>query len=62
MKKLIIASALIVSTTLVGCAGTGEKKDFSQSVYLRGSFAWWMPCRNTNCKKSGRIITWLRWS
>lgn len=41
MKKLIIASALIVSTALVGCAGTGGKKDFSQSVYLRGSFAWW---------------------
>ncbi len=41
MKKRVIASALVLSALLAGCAGTGGKKDFSQTVYLRGSFAWW---------------------
>ncbi|OZG75315.1 hypothetical protein BTA51_02720 [Hahella sp. CCB-MM4] len=40
MKKHLMVSALAATLIFTGCATTG-KRDLSQSVYLRGQFAWW---------------------
>lgn len=39
MKRhtLVLASVLAVT----GCATTGGERDYSESLYLRGQFAWW---------------------
>lgn len=37
LKTLALASVMAVSA---GCATTGER-DYSESLYLRGQFAWW---------------------
>lgn len=37
IKTLALASVIAVS----GCATTGGERDYSNSLYLRGQFAWW---------------------
>lgn len=39
--KSLITTTLAALLLLQGCASTGGKRDLSESLYLRGQFAWW---------------------
>ena len=39
MKRHTPALASVLAVT--GCATTGGERDYSESLYLRGQFAWW---------------------
>ncbi|WP_417501721.1 hypothetical protein [Marinobacter sp.] len=39
MKLSTLALATLMAAT--GCATTGGERDYSDSLYLRGQFAWW---------------------
>ncbi|HET8850567.1 MAG TPA: hypothetical protein VFM78_11865 [Marinobacter sp.] len=41
MNKKLTALALASVLTISGCASTGGTRDYSDSLYLRGQFAWW---------------------
>jgi hypothetical protein len=41
MKKVLGNLALVSVLAVTGCATTGGERDYSQSLYLRGQFAWW---------------------
>ena len=42
MKKFLTVSALMATMLLsAGCATTGGGNDLSNTMYLRGQFAWW---------------------
>ncbi|WLQ12749.1 hypothetical protein O5O45_23765 [Hahella aquimaris] len=53
MQKPILISALAATLLLAGCASTGGKRDLSQSLYLRGQFAWWDALDEYKVKKAG---------
>ncbi|MEQ9545023.1 MAG: hypothetical protein RIK85_03355 [Marinobacter sp.] len=55
IKTLTLASVIAVS----GCATTGGERDYSDSLYLRGQFAWWdaLPEYKVNKVDSGLYRT-----
>ena len=48
LKTLALASVMALSA---GCATTGGERDYSDSLYLRGQFAWWDALPDYKVKK-----------
>ncbi|WP_020406040.1 hypothetical protein [Hahella ganghwensis] len=56
MRKHIKVKALLAVLALGGCAGISGKQDLSQTVFLRGQFAWWEALDEYKVKRIGRDV------
>lgn len=60
MAPRLITALLVALLALTGCASTGGesggKRDLSESLYLRGQFAWWDALPEYKVKKVGEDL------